>query len=167
MEPLFDLRTLCCFDQVDALVPDVRVEARWRPPPGDAFARHFPLWQMVPGSLVLEAFAQLGSLLLETSGGFAWKGLPAWIERARFRRPVEVAEPVFLTVWRVQGDSTGAVLEAEARQADEVRVTARFGYVLAPISRFYAPEHLREYRAWVDRRLTPAARAGLPAGAVR
>jgi 3-hydroxymyristoyl/3-hydroxydecanoyl-(acyl carrier protein) dehydratase len=165
MESLFDLRTLCCFDQVDALVRDVRVEATWRPP-AEAFARHFPLWRMVPGSLVLEAFAQLGSLLLETSGGFAWKALPAWIERARFRRPIEGTEPVFLAVCRVQGDPTGAVLEAEARQADEVRATARFGYVLAPISRFYAPEHLREYRAWVDGRLTPAARAGLQPGAV-
>jgi 3-hydroxymyristoyl/3-hydroxydecanoyl-(acyl carrier protein) dehydratase len=129
--------------------------------------RHFPLWRIVPGSLVLEAFAQLGSVLLETGSGFAQKALPAWIERARFRRPVDGPELVHYQVRRLQGDAAGAVLEAEARQADELRVTARIGFVLAPMALFFEPQHLLEYRAWIDARFTRAAREQLQAHPTR
>jgi 3-hydroxymyristoyl/3-hydroxydecanoyl-(acyl carrier protein) dehydratase len=129
--------------------------------------RHFPLWRIVPGSIILEAFAQLGSLLLESGAGFTRKALPAWIERARFRRPVDGPELVMYRLHRLQGDATGAVLEAEARQADEVRVTARIGFVLAPMALFFGPGQLLEYRSWVNARLTASARAQLDASAVR
>jgi 3-hydroxymyristoyl/3-hydroxydecanoyl-(acyl carrier protein) dehydratase len=130
-------------------------------------ASHFPLWRIVPGSIVLEAFAQLGSLLLEVGAGFERKALPAWIERARFRRPVDGPELVQYRVQRLQGDPTGAVLEAEARQADEVRVTARIGFVLAPMALFFGPRDLLDYRRWIDARLTRAARVHLQADPAR
>lgn len=156
-----------CFDQVHSLVSDVRVEATWEPPPSPMLARHFPLRRIVPGSIILEAFAQLGSLLLEAGAGFSRKALPAWIERARFRQPIEGPRLVWYRVQRLQGDAAGAVLEAEARQTDQVRVTARIGFVLAPMSQFYGPEHLLEYRRWIDARLTWASRAQLQANAPR
>ena len=162
-----EFEALGCFDQVHVLVPDERVEATWEPPPSPMLARHFPLRRIVPGSIILEAFAQLGSLLLEAGAGFARKALPAWIERARFRQPVEGSRLVWYRVQRLQGDAAGAVLEAEARQAEEVRVTARIGFVLAPMSQFFGPEHLLEYRRWIDARLTWAARAQMQADPAR
>lgn len=162
-----DLEALGCFGRVHVLVPGDRVEATWEPPPERMLASHFPLWRIVPGSIVLEAFAQLGSLLLEVGAGFERKALPAWIERARFRRPVDGPELVQYRVQRLQGDPTGAVLEAEARQADEVRVTARIGFVLAPMALFFGPRDLLDYRRWIDARLTRAARVHLQADPAR
>lgn len=162
-----DLEALGCFGKIHVLIPEARIEATWEPPPARMLAHHFPLWRIVPGSIVLEAFAQLGSVLLETGAGFAQKALPAWIERARFRRPVDGPELVRYRVQRLQGDAAGAVLEAEACQADEIRATARIGFVLAPMSLFFGPGHLLEYRAWIAARLTAAARSQLDAHTAR
>ena len=55
----------------------------------EVFALHFPANPVLPASMLMECFAQTATVLLEVSSGFTRKGLPGFIQNAKFRRPVK------------------------------------------------------------------------------
>lgn len=123
---------------------------------------HFPLRPMLPGSILVESFAQLGSLLLEASLGFGRKALPVWIESIRFRRAVEGGDPVEVRVELVRATPGVAELDASARQHGARCAHGRLGFALVPMSEYFGPEHLRAYRRWLEPRIGLARLVNFP-----
>ncbi len=152
-------------DHVELLERGRAAEGTWSLDAGMPLLRaHFPLRPMLPGSILIESFAQLGSLLLEASLGFAKKALPVWIEGVRFRRAVEGATPVRVRVRveLVRARPGAAELDASAHQHGARCAHGRLGFALAPMSEYFGPEHLRAFRKWLEPRLDTARLVNFP-----
>jgi 3-hydroxyacyl-[acyl-carrier-protein] dehydratase len=139
-------------DRVDVLVRDEHIEAICVPL-GDAFPGHFPAHPMVPGAFVLEALAQVGTILVEASIGFGRKAIPVMVDCARFRRPVDPATPMRVAMRCLRTAEETAQLEGVVSQAGARCCTAKFGFALAPLADFYGadtlPDYLRLHRTWL------------------
>jgi len=120
------------------------------------FAVHFPGDPILPASILIEAFAQAASILLETSSGFTLKAIPAYLENAKFRSPVRPPDTVEISMIVEQRSDDGALLRGRATQAGEVKAVCTMGMVTAPLSRFYRPGDLPAYRAMYGRLLAGA-----------
>lgn len=150
-------------DRVELLDRGTAAEGTWSVDAGMPLLQaHFPLRPMLPGSLLIESFAQLGSLLLEASLGFARKALPVWIEGVRFRRAVEGGVVVRVRVELVRAVPGAAELDASAHQNGARCAHGRLGFALAPMSEYFGPEHLRAYRTWLEPRLATARLVNFP-----
>ena len=123
------------------------IEAEMDLPADDPlFAVHFPSNPMLPASLLIEAFAQAASILLETSSGFTRKAIPGYIVNAKFRRPVRPPTTVTLRLDVTQASDDGAVLIGTATQQGARVGTCDMGMILFPIEEFFGPEHAEGYR---------------------
>jgi 3-hydroxyacyl-[acyl-carrier-protein] dehydratase len=123
------------------------IEAEMDLPSDDPlFANHFPSNPMLPASLLVEAFAQAASILLETSSGFTRKAIPGFLVNAKFRRPVRPPALVTIRLDVTQNSEDGAVLSGRATQRGTVAGTCNLGMILAPLVDFYAPEHAETFR---------------------
>jgi 3-hydroxyacyl-[acyl-carrier-protein] dehydratase len=137
-----------------------RIVAIHRPDPnGWYFVHHFPLRPMFPGSLLLECVAQVGSILLEISADFRLKVLPAYIQNAKFRRPVVPGDELHVQLVTESSSQAGAVLRGEIRQQDGQRcMTVALGMITAPLTEFFAPGHMPAYREayarWLEGTIT-------------
>src|SRR5262249_45279595 len=80
----------CVFvDRIVELMPSRRIETLMRVSGlEDVFADHFPGYPVLPGALVVEAFAQASQLLIAASLDFAEVGRLRRLSRAAFRHPV-------------------------------------------------------------------------------
>ena len=119
----------------------------------DFFAFHFPADPVMPGSLLIEAFAQAGTILLEASAGLARKALPVLVTSVKFRAAVRPGAEIRV---ELSVDSIGdeaAALRGEIRQRGELCATGSFGFVLAPMERFFPAEWdaavRTTYRVWL------------------
>jgi len=76
-------------DRIVAVEPSRRIETL-KTVSGleDVFADHFPGYPVLPGALVVEAFAQASQLLIAVSRDFAEVGRLRGLSRVAFRHPV-------------------------------------------------------------------------------
>ncbi len=92
------------------------------------FAGHFPADPIMPGVLVVEALAQIGSILAYASDPFDQQGSSMYflgIDRTKFRHPVRPGDRLDLqvevmnhhsNVWKLKGEATvGGTLCAEGQ----------------------------------------------------
>ncbi len=139
-------------DRVEVLVRGEHVDAVCLPF-GDAFPGHFPERPMVPGSFVLEALAQVGTILLEASGEFARKAMPVIVDAAKFRRPVHPGMPMRVAMSCLRRSDADALLSGTVSQDGARCCTATVGFAFAPLSEFFGPDTLphyqRVYRQWL------------------
>jgi len=131
--------------RVEVLIRGEHVDAVCAPF-GESFPGHFPERPMVPGSFVLEALSQAGTILLETSGGFARKAMPVIVDGAKFRRPVDPSAPMRVVMNCIRKSDADALLSGTVSQ-DGVRCcTATVGFAFAPMAEFFGPDTLPNYQ---------------------
>jgi 3-hydroxyacyl-[acyl-carrier-protein] dehydratase len=137
-------------DRIVEVVPGTRIVGWKNVAMSEDFLEwHFPEQPIVPGMLVLEAFAQLAGWLEAVSSGFE-----RWVHMDRvlsarcygFSVPGDRLE---LTVQAVATtDPTRRTLEGEARVEGERRASAQLEAVVAPLETIDARERVeRAYRA--------------------
>jgi 3-hydroxyacyl-[acyl-carrier-protein] dehydratase len=97
----------------------------------DVFADHFPGYPVLPGALVVEAFAQASQLLIAASHDFAQVGRLRRLSRAAFRRPVRPGDLLAIRCER-RGDEQPWVLEATATVGSRRVAAATLEYTLEP-----------------------------------
>ncbi len=129
-------------------------------PDEEMFAWHFPANPILPASLLIEYFAQAATILIETSSGFTRKGLPGFIQGAKFHRPVRPEGSLLVEMDAEQWSEEGALLRGRASQGGTRCVTCALGMISAPLGTFYRPEHSTAYREMYARWITGAALAG-------
>jgi 3-hydroxymyristoyl/3-hydroxydecanoyl-(acyl carrier protein) dehydratase len=120
------------------------------------FSLHFPANPILPASALLEAFAQAATILIEVESRFTLKALPAYIQNAKFIRPVRPAGPVQLDLSVEHWSEDAALLRGVAVQFDRRCASCTIGMTTAPLSLFYGPEHATEYGAMYARLLEGA-----------
>jgi len=79
----------------------------------DVFADHFPGYPVLPGALVVEAFAQAAQLLIGLSQGFAQVGRLRGLSRVAFRHQVRPGDQLAIRCERRVGEAAW-VLDATA-----------------------------------------------------
>jgi 3-hydroxyacyl-[acyl-carrier-protein] dehydratase len=124
------------------------------------FAHHFPLRPVLPASVLLEAFAQAATILLETSHAFRRKAIPGYFTAAKFRRAIRPGARLVIEMLVEQWSPEGAVLRGRADQDGAPCASCTLGMYTAPIEEFYGAEHLPPYRAMYERWLTGAVVEG-------
>ena len=96
----------------------------------DVFADHFPGYPVLPGALVVEAFAQACQLLIALSREFAEVGRLRRLSRVTFRHPVRPGDQLAIRCER-RGDD-GWVLDATAMVESRRVAAATLEYELEP-----------------------------------
>jgi 3-hydroxyacyl-[acyl-carrier-protein] dehydratase len=119
-------------DEIVGLEEGRRVEGRWRPGPGLPVV-DVGLGDQVPGSLVVEAVAQVGAY-----GAVVWSpegGIPlfAQLDRVRFRRPVRPGATVDLVVEVDRLHRRGGRGRGRASVDGEVAVDVALGFLFVPL----------------------------------
>jgi 3-hydroxyacyl-[acyl-carrier-protein] dehydratase len=99
----------------------------------DVFADHFPGYPVLPGALVVEAFAQACQLLIASSHDFARVGRLRRLSRAAFRQPVRPGDLLAIRCERRGGDGQPWVLEATATVGSRRVAAATLEYTLEPV----------------------------------
>jgi 3-hydroxyacyl-[acyl-carrier-protein] dehydratase len=132
-------------ERVEVLVRGEHVEAVCAPM-GDGFPGHFPERPMVPGSFVLEALSQAGTILLETSSEFAHKAFPVTVDGAKFRRPVHPGKPMCVAMSCLRESAAVAILSGTVSQDGARCCTANVGFAFAPLGEFFGPDTLPHYQ---------------------
>jgi 3-hydroxyacyl-[acyl-carrier-protein] dehydratase len=94
----------------------------------DVFADHFPGYPVLPGALVVEAFAQACQLLIALSREFSEVGQLRRLSRVAFRHPVRPGDRLAIRCERRGGD--GWVLDATAMVESRRVATATLEYEL-------------------------------------
>jgi 3-hydroxymyristoyl/3-hydroxydecanoyl-(acyl carrier protein) dehydratase len=129
--------------------------------PGETMFRyHFPATPMAPASVLVEAFAQAATALLETGLGFRHKALPVYVHQAKFHRAVRPAVPLRIEMQLSQRNESGAVIGGHAEQAGRRCATCTLGMALAPLGDFFDPGAARGYRTLYQHWLEGATLGG-------
>jgi 3-hydroxyacyl-[acyl-carrier-protein] dehydratase len=97
----------------------------------DVFADHFPGYPVLPGALVVEAFAQACQLLIALSRDFSEVGRLRRLSRVAFRHPVRPGDQLAIRCERRGGDD-GWVLDATALVESRRVAAATLEYELEP-----------------------------------
>jgi 3-hydroxyacyl-[acyl-carrier-protein] dehydratase len=97
----------------------------------DVFADHFPGYPVLPGALVVEAFAQACQLLIGLSRDFSEVGRLRRLSRVAFRHPVRPGDRLAIRCDRRGGDN-GWVLDATAMVESRRVAAATLEYELEP-----------------------------------
>lgn len=126
----------------------------------EVFRNHFPANPILPASMLMECFAQAATVLLEASSGFTLKGLPGFIQNAKFRRSVRPGAPLVIEMDAEQWSDEGAVLRGRATQDGNRCAECTLGIVSAPLAEFYGPQHAGAYREMYGRWLAGAVLDG-------
>jgi 3-hydroxyacyl-[acyl-carrier-protein] dehydratase len=99
----------------------------------DVFGDHFPGYPVLPGALVVEAFAQASQLLIALSRDFAAVGRLRRLSRAAFRQQVRPGDQLVIRCERHAGEDEGGwVVEATAMVRLRRVAAATLEYVLEP-----------------------------------
>jgi 3-hydroxyacyl-[acyl-carrier-protein] dehydratase len=127
----------------------------------DYFEHHFPLFEVVPGSMLVEIMAQLGGRLL----AYTWEkksGVPCWpalafVEEARFLEYVRPGSQMQVLSTFVEVDTGSGVSECEIRVDDRPHAVATIGSALTPfeLDKSWGPLALAHFRGdmrtlWTD-----------------
>jgi 3-hydroxyacyl-[acyl-carrier-protein] dehydratase len=113
------------FDRITAAEPGRRIEGVKLVSLTDAaLADHYPRRAVFPGTLVVEAMAQLGGMLHVLSHDFSVEMLLVLVDRVTLVRPVLHGESITLDVRSDYDHPYGATMSGEARVGDEVIATA-------------------------------------------
>jgi 3-hydroxyacyl-[acyl-carrier-protein] dehydratase len=94
---------------------------------------HFPDHPMLPGTLIVEALAQLGGYLVEESNPGQGRAVLAQIEQARFHLPVGPGDRLDLSCGLLSQLEGAAQVEGEARLEGQKAATARLTFVLRKV----------------------------------
>lgn len=152
---------LLFIDRVERLSRYESIDAVLLLSPNDPiFAIHFPGDPMLPASMLVECFAQAGSILLEASTGFSRKAIPAFLRDAKFRRAVRPSHPVEIRMDVEQMSEEAVLLRGRVTQNGSLSAVCTLGMALAPIDRFYHPENATAYREMYERWLECAVVEG-------
>jgi 3-hydroxyacyl-[acyl-carrier-protein] dehydratase len=116
----------------------------------EVFAQHFPANPILPASMLMESFAQTATVLVEVSSGFTRKGLPAFIQNAKFHRPVRPGTPLRIEMDVDRWSDEGALLHGRASQDGARCAVCTLGMFSAPLADFYGPEHAAAYRGMYE-----------------
>ncbi len=123
----------------------------------DVFADHFPGYPVLPGALVVEAFAQACQLLIALSREFAEVGRLRRLSRVAFRHPVRPGDQLAIRCERRSDD--GWVLDATAMVESRRVAAATLEYELEPAAPGTDAERHAARLGALARELTP-----VPAG---
>lgn len=96
----------------------------------DVFADHFPGYPVLPGALVVEAFAQASQLLIAASRDFAEVGRLRQLSRAAFRYLVRPGDLLAIRCERRAASDDAWVLEATAAVGPRRVAAATLEYTL-------------------------------------
>ncbi|MEK8085057.1 3-hydroxyacyl-ACP dehydratase FabZ [Aquabacterium sp. A3] len=126
-------------DRVLEVVPDVRIRALKNVTINEPFFQgHFPNRPVMPGVLMLEALAQAAALLAFESMG---KGVDensvyyfVGIDGARFKRPVEPGDQLFLDVQMDRNKAGIYKFNAQALVGEELAVSAQLMCTVRKVS---------------------------------
>ncbi len=150
-------------DRVTSLVYRERIAAVVAFAPDDPiFQWHFPGRPVVPASQLVEAFAQAGTILVETSLAFTRKAMPGFLRGAKFHRAVGPG-PLEIEMIVEQWSGEAAVLHGLARQHDARCATCTIGIVTAPFEAFVPRGRAAPYRGIYERWLDAAVLSGFDA----
>jgi 3-hydroxymyristoyl/3-hydroxydecanoyl-(acyl carrier protein) dehydratase len=138
-------------DRITALGPERATAIKCVSLSDDVFVDHFPGYPVMPGTLIVEALAQLGGALAETAirerGHADLHALLTMIQRAKFRRLVRPGDRLELEATRVTVSEDGAQVRASAT-ADGARIAeADLGFAFAQIT---DPQQLAKRREILD-----------------
>jgi len=122
----------CVFvDRIVELAPERRIETLVRVSGlEDVFADHFPGYPVLPGALIVEAFAQASQLLIAASRDFTAVGRLRRLSRAAFRHPVRPGDLLAIRCERRAGPGDAWVLEATATVGPRRVAAASLEYAL-------------------------------------
>ncbi len=116
----------------------------------EIFGEHFPGRPMMPASLLIEAFAQAATILLEVSSGFTNKAFVGYVSNGKFRVPVVPGHEMRLELNVVSADTTGAVLKGKIIQREKRCASVEIGMVMSPLKKFIGPPYLTYYLSLYD-----------------
>jgi len=143
-------------DRVRSLRRKTSIEVTVPLSPSDPiFSVHFPANPMLPASLLLEAFAQAATILIETSSDFRLKAFPAFVRSAKFHRVIRpTGPPLSIRMDAEQWEEDASILKGAALQGGMVCGSCVLGMATSPLSGFFGPSH-REglyslYRHWLE-----------------
>src|SRR5580698_4256249 len=121
----------------------------------DVFVDHFPGHPLMPGTLVVEALAQLGGVLVEET--MRQRGRPdlfavlAMIDRARFREMVRPGDRLDLSAEDARVTEDGARVRGVARLDGKVAAEAELTFAFVPVK---SPKQMAKRREVVNVWLT-------------
>jgi 3-hydroxyacyl-[acyl-carrier-protein] dehydratase len=147
-------------DRVDALTPgrDI-VGVKSLSLSDEVFADHFPDHPLFPGTLVVEAMAQLGGCLVECSfhqrSAETRRAVLIQIIRAKFHAPCRPGDQLELRCTLASELDGAARVEGEVRVRDQAVAEATLDFRLLSVDSDRLHRHRRElYRTWM-RQLDP------------
>ena len=119
----------------------------------DFLEDHFPDHPIYPGTLVIEALAQLGGFLVECTFNASQDNLRravlAQVEKAKFYEPVTPGDQLLMRCEVISTLEGAAHIKAEARVQEKKAVTAMLTYVLWSIDSERVHEQRRSlYKQW-------------------
>jgi 3-hydroxymyristoyl/3-hydroxydecanoyl-(acyl carrier protein) dehydratase len=147
-------------DRVDALVAGERIEGvKNLAYSEDVFADHFPDHPLFPGTLIVEALAQLGGCLVECSfhrrSDETRRAVLVQIERAKFHAPARPGDQLRLRCTLASELEGAAQIDAEASVNGERVAQATLTFRLVSVDSERVHQQRRElYRSWM-RNITP------------
>lgn len=102
----------------------------------DVFADHFPGHPVMPGSLLLEAMAQLGGALLEGANQQEGKNLHALLtmaDRVRFRRMARPGDRLEIEAETLSRSEEGGRVKARVTMEGALAAEAELTFVFTPV----------------------------------
>lgn len=146
-------------DRVDSLVPGSEARGvKCVTLSEQVLHDHFPEHPLYPGTLIVEALAQLGGFLVESSRPEdGRRAVLGQIEQARFYRPATAGDRLELRVSMTSLLEAGAQIEGEATVDGERSAVARLTYALRPVESERVHEQRRELYALWTRGLDPGS----------
>lgn len=120
-------------DRIDELVPGVRAVGRkcvtYNEP---FFAGHFPNEPVMPGVLIIEALAQVGTvIMLSTKENKGKTGYFGGINKARFREKVVPGDVLTLEVEVIKTMGNIGIAKAIAHEGDKVYAEAEISFAVS------------------------------------
>jgi 3-hydroxyacyl-[acyl-carrier-protein] dehydratase len=94
------------------------------------FQGHFPDAPIMPGVLILEALAQVGSVLVHLKGKTGKVAVLLNVNNAKFRSPVKPGDVLTLTCEGIHFSANGGRVKAIATVNEKKSVEAEIGFVL-------------------------------------
>jgi 3-hydroxyacyl-[acyl-carrier-protein] dehydratase len=143
-------------DRVDALTPGERIAGvKSIAMSEDVFADHFPDHPLFPGTLVVEALAQLGGCLVECTfhsrSEETRRAVLMQIERAKFHAPCRPGDQLEMTCTLASELEGASRVEAEARVRGERVAQATLDFRLVKVDSDRVHEQRRSlYRTWLS-----------------
>ena len=120
----------------------------------DVFGDHFFGYPVMPGAMLIDAFAQAGTALVEISSGHRSKALLLMVEQAKFRGLVRPGDQLRIQMDMLSSDSASARLDGSIHAGEKLVASARIVLGIGDPETFYPrlTRHLIEsiYEVWLQ-----------------